>query len=438
LRFIKTTDENFEASFRGLLERGEVFSPEVWRLVEEIVGAVASRGDEALFHYTRRFDGVEMTPGAVRCTDDEIEEAAAEVPEGDRSLLERAARRIEAFHRRQVPGGWMEDEGGGTILGQITVPLGRVGVYTPGGLAAYPSTVLMAAIPARVAGVGEVILCSPLREGRLNPLVAAAARIAGVDGIYKVGGAQAVAAMAFGTESVPRVDKIVGPGNAYVAAAKKAVFGHAAIDMVAGPSEVLVIGDGTVPPVFAAADLLAQAEHDERASAVLLTPDESYGRAVMGEVERLLGVMARREIAHRSLASYGAVIVTRDLKEAVELANRFAPEHLELQTAAPEALLPAVRNAGAVFLGPYTPETLGDYLAGPNHILPTSGTARFFSALGVYDFVKRISVLSFSEASFERHGPDAERFAVLEGLEGHAAAVRVRREAKNTLTKRPA
>jgi histidinol dehydrogenase len=320
----------------------------------------------------------------------------------------------------------MDESEGGVRLGQRLVPLERIGIYVPGGLAAYPSTVLMAAIPARIAGVGDIVIVSPLRDRTVHPLVAAAAHLSGVSRVFKIGGAQAIAALAYGTASIPRVDKIVGPGNAYVAAAKKLVYGQVAIDMIAGPSEILVIADGKTPASFIAADLLAQAEHDEMASAVLLTPDEAYARAVSAEVSRQVETLKRKAIAVRSLDRYGVAIVTKDMNEAVTLANRFAPEHLELAVSDPDELLPLIRHAGAIFMGSYTPETLGDYLAGPNHILPTSGTARFSSALGVYDFVKRISVLSFSPASFRQYGPDAARFADLEGLEGHGNAIRVR------------
>jgi histidinol dehydrogenase len=346
-------------------------------------------------------------------------------------MLKLAAARIERFHRHQIQNDWMDDSEEGIRLGQRLLPLERIGIYVPGGLAAYPSTVLMAAIPARIAGVEEILVVSPLRSGEVHPLVAAAAQISGVTRIFKIGGAQAIAALAYGTESVPRVDKIVGPGNAYVAAAKKQVFGQVDIDMIAGPSEIVVIADGTTPPAFVAADLLAQAEHDEMASAILLTPHTSFARTVAEEVLRQMESLKRRDIAGRSWERFGAVIVTEDLDEAVALANRFAPEHLELAVADPQGLLPAIRHAGAVFLGAYTPETLGDYLAGPNHILPTSGTARFSSALGIYDFTKRISVLSFSSSAFRSYAPHARRFADLEGLEGHGKAIRVRMEEKN-------
>jgi len=428
MNIIDTTNAGFEAWFQGIMKRGGVTDEGLGQTVNRIVRDVEKRGDEALFAYTRQFDGYDLTSQTVAVQKEEMERAADRVAAVDLRLLERAAKRIEAFHRHQIQTDWLDASEEGIRIGQRIVPLERVGLYVPGGLAAYPSTVLMAAIPARIAGVEEIVIVSPLRDGEVHPLVAAAALLSGVSRVFKVGGAQAVAALAFGTASIPRVDKIVGPGNAYVAAAKRLVFGQVDIDMIAGPSEILVIADGKTPAPFVAADLLAQAEHDELASAILLTPDRAYARSVSDEVTRQADLLRRRTIAVRSLERYGAAIVTADMTEALSLANRFAPEHLELAVENPDALLPSIRNAGAVFLGSYTPETLGDYLAGPNHILPTSGTARFSSALGVYDFVKRISVLSFSAQAFQRYGSLARRFADLEGLEGHGRAIGVRME----------
>lgn len=426
MKIIRTWDDDFEIIFQNIMKRGGVADERLWRSVEAIVQEVKTRGDEALFDYTARFDDYALTPETIAVSTEEWLAAVSQVSEEERRLLKLAAERIEAFHRHQLQKDWMDNSESGASFGQRMVPLRRIGIYVPGGLAAYPSTVLMAAIPARVAGVEDIIIVSPLRDGKVHPLVAAAAQLCGVSRIYKVGGAQAIAALAYGTTSIPAVDKIVGPGNAYVAAAKKLVYGQVAIDMIAGPSEVLVVSDGKTPASFIAADLLAQAEHDEMASAILLTPDAAFARAVSDEVLRQVEPLKRKAIATRSLDRYGAAIITRDIDEAIVLANRFAPEHLELAVENPEGLLPSIRNAGAVFLGSYTPETLGDYLAGPNHILPTAGTARFSSALGVYDFVKRISVLSFSAAVFEKYGPAAGRFADLEGLEGHGNAIRVR------------
>ncbi len=426
MKIIRTDEASFEDFFRRIRERGRVFDPGLWESVGRIVDDVAQRGDEALFSYTERFDGHRPTALTVEVSREERREAASRVAPEDLEILRLAARRIEQFHERQRQEGWSIADEEGVELGQRILPLSRVGLYAPGGLASYPSTVLMTAIPARIAGVGEILLATPSRDGRIRPLMAAAAELGGVQRIFRIGGAQAIAALAFGTASVPPVDKIVGPGNAYVAAAKKMVFGRVAIDMIAGPSEVLIIADGTGEASFAAADLLAQAEHDEMAGAVLMTPDGDFARAVAAEVERLLTDLARKEIAARSIADFGAVVVTRNLGEAVELANRFAPEHLELMVRHPRDLLAGIRNAGSIFLGMHTPEALGDYLAGPNHVLPTGGTARFASPLGVYDFVKRSSVLFFSQGALARYGSQTIRLAELEGLDGHGNSVRLR------------
>ncbi len=426
MRLIGTGDNGFPKFFQGLMERGGGGDETLTAVVTAILREVSRRGDAALFEYTSKFDGYTLTAASVQVAQEEIRAAAARVSSRDREILETAAARVENFHRRQLPVDWTDDGEQGVRLGQRHTPLEKVGIYVPGGLAAYPSTVLMAAIPARIAGVEEIVAVTPLRQGSLNPLVAMAMELGGVSRVFQIGGAQAIAALAYGTASVPRVDKIVGPGNAYVAKAKQLVFGRVDIDMIAGPSEVLVICDGTAPVSFVAADLLAQAEHDDMASAVALTPDEDLARRLVAEVSAQLAVLPRAEIVRRSLSNYGAVIVTRDMEEAVQLANRFAPEHLELIVADPEKIIPRLRHAGAIFIGPYTPEVLGDYLAGPNHILPTGGTARFSSPLGVYDFVKRTSILSFSDDAFRRYGRHAERFAALEGLDAHSRAAAVR------------
>ena len=426
MKIIRTDSAEFEGHFRRIRERGRVSDPELWAAVGRIVAEVGRRGDEALFKYTARWDGHAVTAATVEASADERTAAAVQVPSEDLEVLRLAAGRIERFHERQRREGWSVSEEEGVELGQRILPLARVGIYAPGGLACYPSTVLMTAIPARIAGVGEIILVTPSRDGRLHPLIAAAAEMGGVNRVFKIGGAQAIAALAFGTASIPRVDKIVGPGNAYVAAAKKMVFGQVAIDMIAGPSEVLIIADGTGEAAFAAADLLAQAEHDEIASAVLMTPDEAFAGAVAGEVDRQLADLPRKEIASSSLDVFGAAVVTRDLAEAVALANLFAPEHLELLVQNPRELLAEIRNAGAIFLGMHTPEALGDYMAGPNHVLPTGGTARFASPLGVYDFIKRTSILSFSREALRRYGTEAIHFAEMEGLGGHGNSVRLR------------
>jgi len=426
MRLIGTDDKGFAAFFQELTSRGGGSDPALALTVEKIIAEVARRGDAALFEYTAAFDHYHVTADTVRIKPEEIKAAAALVPPADREVLEMAAARVEKFHRRQIPADWLDAEEEGIRLGQRLTPLERVGIYVPGGLAAYPSTVLMAAIPARIAGVEEIVAVTPLRQGSLHPLVALALELGGVSRVFQIGGAQAIAALACGTASVPRVDKIVGPGNAYVAKAKQLVFGRVDIDMIAGPSEVLVICDRTAPVAYVAADLLAQAEHDELASAVVLTPDSDLARRIVAAVSSQLAALPRADIARRSLQSYGAAVITRDMEEAVQLANRFAPEHLELIVADPEALMPRLRHAGAIFVGPYTPEVLGDYLAGPNHILPTGGTARFSSPLGVYDFVKRTSILSFDGAAFQRYGRQTERFAALEGLAAHSRAAAMR------------
>lgn len=430
MKIIHTGEKAFGEAFLRIRQRGKVFDQELWAKVQDIVNDVIRKGDEALFGYTQRFDGISLNARSVAATEAEIEAALGAVTQEDWQILKLAAERIETFHRHQeVPSLLVAGEEGLT-LGQRVLPLERVGVYAPGGRAVYPSTVLMAAIPARIAGVEEIYLVTPSKSPEIHPLIAAAARLAGVTRIFKIGGAQAVAALAYGTESIPAVDKIVGPGNAYVAAAKKMVFGQVAIDMIAGPSEVLIIADETAVAEHVAADLLAQAEHDVMASAILLTPREDLARQVGEEVEKQLPALSRQTVARQSLEDYSALIVTKDLAEAITIANRFAPEHLELMLAEPDAAFRKIRNAGAVFLGGSTPETLGDYVAGPNHILPTSTTARFSSPLGVYDFVKRTSILNFSPAALEQYGPAAARFAQLEGFDAHANSVLVRLAAK--------
>ncbi len=427
---IRTGDSAFEILFDRIMKRGKVFDEELLRTVQSIVRDVAARGDEALFDYTERFDGFRPDSRSVIVSGEEWDEAAARVAAEDAEALRLAADRIERFHRLQVAESWFSREKDGVGWGQRILPLQRVGIYAPGGLAVYPSTVLMAAIPARLAGVDEIYLVSPTKGRGVQPLIAAAARIAGVTGIFKVGGAQAIAALAYGTRTVPAVDKIVGPGNAYVAAAKRLVYGIVGVDMIAGPSEVLIVSDGRTPAAWIAADLLAQAEHDETASAVLVTPAEAFAGEVAREVERQLELLPRNAIAVRSLKEFGAIVITEDLDGAIEIANRFAPEHLELCLEDPEKILPKIRHAGAVFLGSYTPEAVGDYLGGPSHILPTGGTARFASPLGVYDFVRRMSVLSFSAEALAGYGGAAVRLAETEGLQGHGRSISLRTEAK--------
>jgi histidinol dehydrogenase len=402
---------------------------DIHRRVEEIVATVRDKGDAALLEFTERFDRVALTAGELAVTAEEMGAAEGMVGAATMRALRYAADRIERFHRESAPRSWRMTDALGSRLGQEVRPLDRVAVYVPGGRAAYPSTVLMTVIPARVAGVKEIVLVSPPSPDKsVNPAVLAAARVAGVTEAYRVGGAQAVAALAYGTETIRRVNKIVGPGNIYVALAKSRVFGDVGIDMIAGPSEVMVIADASADPEWVAADLLAQAEHDPMARAVLLTPSRALVDAVAAAVERQLANLPRREIAGAALRAHGALVLTRSLEEAVEITNLLAPEHLELQVGEPDALLAQVRNAGAVFLGRYTPEVVGDYVAGPNHVLPTGGTARFASALGTEDFVKRLSVIQYAPAGLRDAGPHVAELARVEGLDGHGAAAAIRIE----------
>jgi len=428
MKIIKADAVEFDEFFRKLRQRGGALTPALLSAVAEIVEDVARKGDDALFHYTKRFDKYELSAATVEVTPEEKKAALAQVRPEDLDVIRLAAGRIEKFHRNEIEASWFVTNEEGIRLGQRILPMQRIGIYAPGGKAFYPSTLLMGAIPAHIAGVEEIVLVSPARDGRLNPLIAAAAEVSGVDRIFKVGGAQAVAALAYGTKSIPRVDKIVGPGNAYVAAAKKLVFGQVDIDMIAGPSEIVVIADKTAKAAYIAADLLSQAEHDEMAAAVLFTPEENLAREVAQEVAGQLKKLSRTAIMEKSLAQYGAIIITPDIDAAVELANVFAPEHLELMVENPTALLEKVRNAGAVFLGSFTPEALGDYTAGTNHILPTEGTARFSSPLGVYDFMKRMSVLHFTQEALDRLGAKTAHFAAMEGLDAHAHSVKIRKE----------
>jgi len=426
MKIIKADAAKFKDFFRELRQRGGVHSPKLLSSVAEIVNDVAVRGDEALFQYTAKFDRYELTAATVEVTDDERKEALTLVKPEDLEVIKSAARRIEKYHLHQIVDGWSVNTEEGIELGQRVLPLRRAGIYAPGGKACYPSTLLMAAIPARIAGVEEIILVSPARGGKLNPLIAAAAEVSGVRRIFKVGGAQAIAALAYGTKTIPQVDKIVGPGNAYVTAAKKLVFGQVDIDMIAGPSEIVVIADHTANVSFVAADMLAQAEHDEMAASVLLTPSESLARQVSQEIDQQLKTLSRKTIMENSLAKYGAIIITASIDEALDLANLFAPEHLELMVEKPAGILGKVRNAGSVFLGSFTPEAIGDYLAGSNHILPTEGTARFSSPLGVYDFYKRMNVISFSRGALKKLGGQTAHFARMEGLDAHANSVLIR------------
>jgi histidinol dehydrogenase len=413
----------FERRLALLEARGAHASGAVERTVRTIVDGVRRRGDAALFGYTARFDEVRLTPRTVEVPAAEMAAAAAALPADVRSALRLAARRITAFHRRQRQGSWSFRDATGARLGQQVRALDRVGVYIPGGTAAYPSSVLMNVLPAKVAGVGEVIGVTPAGRGGVPPIVLAAAHIAGIDRLFRVGGAQAVAALAYGTRTIPRVDKICGPGNIWVATAKRLVFGVVDIDMIAGPSEVLIVADGRANAEFVAADLLSQVEHDPLAAAILVTPSAALTGRVSRQLHTQLGELSRQAIARRALARYGTAFVTASLADAVALANRLAPEHLELAVRQPERWLPAIRHAGAIFLGEHAPEPFGDYLAGPNHVLPTGGSARFSSPLGVYDFIKRSSVIGAGARTLATLGPAVAKLARLEGLDAHARAV---------------
>ncbi|MBI5903024.1 MAG: histidinol dehydrogenase [Deltaproteobacteria bacterium] len=425
MRVIDSRDKGFRSVLSSITGRGAQDTVRVEPVVKAILDDVKRRGDRAVVEYTERFDGVDIK-GALEVGGKEIDRAFKAIPRKDLALIELAASRIESFHKKQLRNSWFTVEGNGSILGTKITPLERAGIYVPGGKAAYPSTVLMNAIPARVAGVDTVVMATPPGKDGINPYALASARVAGVDRVFRTGGAQAVGALAFGTETIPKVDKITGPGNIYVATGKRLVFGTVDIDMVAGPSEILIINDGTGEPSWVAADLLSQAEHDELASSILITTSKEMAARVSSEIVRQLGKLKRRAIASASIKEYGAIIIARDLKEAVEISNGIAPEHLELFVERPFELLGLVRNAGAVFLGRNTPEAAGDYLAGPNHTLPTGGTARFSSPLGVDDFIKKTSVIGFSAEAIASLGGDIKRFAEIEGLDAHAESVKKR------------
>ena len=426
---LSTREPGFDARLAALTRLEASQDEAVDRAVAAIVADVRARGDAAVLEYTRRFDRVEAASVAdLEIPRPERERALAGLDPAVREALGAAAARIRSYHERQRAESWSYAEADGTVLGQRVTPLDRVGLYVPGGKAAYPSSVLMNALPAKVAGVGELVMCVPTPDGERNPLVLAAASLAGVDRVFAIGGAQAVAALAYGTATVPAVDKIVGPGNAYVAAAKRRVFGTVGIDMVAGPSEILVICDGSTDPDWIAMDLFSQAEHDEVAQAILLAPDAGFIDRVAASIDRQLATMPRREVIRAALANRGALILVRDLEEACEIANRIAPEHLELSVAQPEKWLDRVRHAGAIFVGRYSSEALGDYCAGPNHVLPTSRTARFSSPLGVYDFQKRSSIVNVSREGARSLGRIAAALAQGEGLPAHARSAELRLE----------
>lgn len=424
MKFLDIRDNSFDDDFAAILARSEETGRDVEQVVVDIIAQVRSRGDAAVLDYTRRFDRLEAdSVQSLEVTEIEFNEAFARVADEDIAALKLAVERVARFHQKQKQETWLSTDEPDIMLGQMVTPLQRVGIYVPGGKASYPSSVIMNAVPAKVAGVGEVIMVAPTPGGEINPHVLVAARLSGVDRVFRIGGAQAVAALAYGTATIPRVEKITGPGNIYVATAKKLVFGQVGIDMIAGPSEILVINDGSGNPAHIAADLLSQAEHDELASSILITTDRAFGERVADEVELQLGQLPRESIARKSWETYGAIIISGSLSEAIDFSNRIAPEHLELAVADPFAILPQIRNAGAIFLGHFTPEAAGDYLAGPNHTLPTGGTARFFSPLSLDDFVKKSSIVYFSEGGLSRLGGHIVRIAELEGLEAHAKSV---------------
>ena len=428
MQILKFSDPDFARQLQRIEQRADEVPDAVEETVKAIIADVRQRGDAALFELSLKFDQIDLTAENIEVSDAEMDAALAAVSGESLAALQLAAERIADYHAKQKQETWLSTDEDDVLVGQMVRPLDRVGIYVPGGKAAYPSSVLMNAVPAKVAGVSEVIMVVPMPGGEVNPHVLAAAKIAGVDRIFKLGGAQAIAALAYGTESVPQVDKITGPGNIYVAMAKKQVFGQVDIDMIAGPSEILVINDGSGEAAHIAADLLSQAEHDELASAVLVTSSEVMAVAVQGEVEKQLQELSRETIARQSIEDFGAIIVAEDLDEAINFSNRIAPEHLELAVDNPFSILSKIRHAGAIFMGHSTPEAAGDYLAGPNHTLPTGGTARFFSPLSLDDFVKKSSILSFSESGLQRLGKDIIHIAELEGLEAHARSVSIRLE----------
>jgi histidinol dehydrogenase len=428
--YLSTIDAGFEAQFQARLHWSAQADAAIEQRVADILADVQQRGDAAVLDYTRRFDALDAsTLAELIVTPAELQRAFDAIPAAQRQALQVAAQRVRTYHeaqKRATGQSWQYRDADGTLLGQKVTPLDRVGIYVPGGKAAYPSSVLMNAIPAQVAGVAEIIMVVPTPKGEKNPLVLAAAHLAGVSQVFTIGGAQAVAALAYGTATIPKVDKITGPGNAYVAAAKRRVFGTVGIDMIAGPSEILVLADGSTPPDWVAMDLFSQAEHDELAQSMLLCPDAAYIAAVQASITRLLPEMPRAAIIARSLNDRGALILSRSMEEACALSNRIAPEHLELSSCEPARWEPLLKHAGAIFLGAYTSESLGDYCAGPNHVLPTSGTARFSSPLGVYDFQKRSSLIQVSQAGAQVLGPIAAELAYGEGLQAHARAAEMR------------
>ena len=429
MRIQKLNKDTKQNLLEDLLKRSPNSYGQYEASVQSILNEVKEKKDEAVFAFTRKFDGAEISADNILVTEAEIEEAYQEVDASLLDVIRKARNNIENFHAKQRQNSWFDSKPDGTILGQKVTPLQRVGVYVPGGKAVYPSSVLMNVMPAKVAGVDEIIMVTPPgKEGKISPNTLVAAKEVGVDKIYKVGGAQAIGALAYGTESIPKVDKIVGPGNIYVALAQKAVYGHVSIDSIAGPSEILVIADETANPRYVAADLLSQAEHDELASAILVTTSEELAKAVSNEVDGFLKVLSRSEIIAKSLDNYGYILIADTMDDVIDVANEIASEHLEIQTKNPFEVMTKIKNAGAIFIGEYASEPLGDYFAGPNHILPTNGTAKFFSPLSVDDFVKKSSIISYSKDALSRVHKDIEAFAKAEQLTAHANSVHVRFE----------
>ncbi len=429
MRIIELNERNKTNLLESLLKRSPNSYGEYEETVNEMIRQVRARGDEALFEYTQKFDGCRLTAETVKVSQEEIRQAYREVSPEFLEVMKKSAANITRFHEKQLHNSWFLPEENGTILGQKITPIAVSGVYVPGGKAPYPSSVLMNVLPARVAGVPRIIMTTPPGpDGKVNPNILAAADIAGVNEIYKAGGAQAIAAMAFGTESIPKVDKITGPGNIFVALAKKACFGYVSIDSIAGPSEILVLADESATPGYVAADLLSQAEHDEMASAILITTSKDLANRVSEEVTALTGRLSRKEIIEKSLENYGYILIAKDMDEALCAVNEIASEHLEILTQNPFEIMTKVKNAGAIFLGEYSSEPLGDYFAGPNHILPTNGTARFFSPLNVDDFLKKTSIISYSREALSKVHKQIEMFAEKEGLTAHANSIRVRFE----------
>ncbi|HBV81667.1 MAG TPA: histidinol dehydrogenase [Lachnospiraceae bacterium] len=429
MRIVKLTNDTKQNLLENLLKRSTNDYSEYEKVVTDIITAVKERREEAIFEYSLKFDHCVMTKENFRVTKEEIASAYQELDAHFIQVMKDSATNIRAYHEKQKRNSWFDAKEDGTILGQKITPMHKVGVYVPGGKAAYPSTTLMNVIPAKVAGVPNIIMTTPAdADGKVNPATLVAADIAGVDVIYKVGGAQAIAALAYGTEMIPKVDKIVGPGNIFVALAKRMVYGHVSIDSIAGPSEILVLADESATPKYVAADLLSQAEHDELASAILITTSEDLAKSVSGEIERFVATLERREIIQKSLDNYGYILVAPDMDIAIEAANEIASEHLEILTKNPFDTMTKIRNAGAIFLGEYSSEPLGDYYAGPNHVLPTNGTAKFFSPLNVDDYVKKSSVICYSREALEKVHEDIELFAKKEGLTAHANSIHVRFE----------